>query len=109
MSQTVYHVVPNEGRWAVKREGGDFPHRVVASQSAAVEAAKRLLRFEAPGRIVVHGSDGAIERVHAYDSPPPPTPSSAPGWQGVVLSKPALAVAGVAFLVALGWGLSRRE
>ncbi|MEM9998581.1 MAG: DUF2188 domain-containing protein [Bacteroidota bacterium] len=109
MPQTVYHVVPNEGRWAVKREGVEFPHRVVETQAAAVEAAQRLLRFEAPGRIVVHGSDGAIERVHAYDEPPPAPVSAAPSWRAVVFSKPALAVAGAAFLVALGWGLSRRD
>ncbi|MEM8599971.1 MAG: DUF2188 domain-containing protein [Bacteroidota bacterium] len=109
MSQTVYHVVPNDGRWAVKREGVEFPHRVVESQAAAVEAAQRLLRFEAPGRIVVHGSDGAIERVHAYDEAPPMPAGNQPDWRAIVFSKPALAAAGAAFLVALGWGLSRRD
>ena len=64
MAQTVYHVVPNEGRWAVKREGADRASRVADDQNEAVEVAEQLARNQAPARVVVHGADGLIQTVH---------------------------------------------
>lgn len=107
MPQTVYHVVPSEGRWAVKREGADRASRVAEEQDEAVAAAEQLARNQAPGRVVVHGPNGLIQSVHTFEAVPTRVESGRE-WLDVVLSKPVLAAVGVAALVALGYGLRDR-
>ncbi len=102
---SVYHVVPNDGQWAVKREGSDRAIRVTADRSAAVRDATTFVRNQAAGRVVVHRADGAIETVHTYDTLPV---RSGRAWVHVLLSKPALALFGTVFLVAVGWSLRDR-
>jgi hypothetical protein len=107
MPQIVYHVVPNEGRWAVKREGAERASRVADSQDEAVAVAEQMARNQAPGRVVVHGANGLIESVHTYDQVPARVESGRE-WLDVVLSKPALVAVGVAALVAVGYSLRER-
>lgn len=104
---SVYHVVPRDGQWAVKLEGSDRASRVADDRDAAVHAADGFIRSLGVGRVVVHREDGTIESVHTYDSLPASIESGR-DWLGVVLSKPALALAGVAFLVAVGYSLRDR-
>ena len=107
MPQIVYHVVPNEERWAVKREGADRASRVADTQDEAVAVAEQMARNQAPGRVVVHGANGLIQTVHTYDSVPARVESGRE-WLDVVLSKPVLAAVGVAALVAVGYGMRDR-
>lgn len=102
---SVYHVVPNEGQWAVKREGTDRAIRVNSDRDAAIRDATTFVRNQAAGRVVIHRADGAIETVHNYDTLPV---ESGRDWMELVLSKPALALAGTVFLVAVGWSLRDR-
>ncbi|HLT48303.1 MAG TPA: DUF2188 domain-containing protein [Rubricoccaceae bacterium] len=107
MPQIVYHVVPSEGRWAVKREGADRASRVADTQDEAVAVAEQMARNQAPGRVVVHGANGLIESVHTYDAVPARVESGRE-WLDLVLSRPVLAAVGVAALVALGYALRER-
>ncbi|HYE96702.1 MAG TPA: DUF2188 domain-containing protein [Rubricoccaceae bacterium] len=107
MANTVYHVVPSDGRWAVKREGGHRPSRLADSRDEAFEAAESFARHLAPGRVVLHRADGTIESVHTFDTVPANV-ATGRDWLRVVLSKPALAAAGVTLLVALGWAMRER-
>ena len=107
MPQIVYHVVPNEERWAVKREGADRASRVADTQDEAVAVAEQMARNQAPGRVVVHGANGLIQTVHTYDAVPARVESGRE-WLDVVLSKPVLVAVGVAALVAVGYGMRDR-
>src|SRR5690606_20990528 len=107
MPQIVYHVVPNEDRWAVKREGADRASRVAETQDEAVAVAEQMARNQAPTRVVVHGANGLIQTVHTYDAVPAPVESGRE-WVDVVLSKPVLVAVGVAALVAVGYGMRDR-
>lgn len=107
MPQIVYHVVPSDGRWAVKREGAERASRVADSQDEAVSAAEQMARNQAPGRVVVHGASGLIESVHTFDAVPARVESGRE-WLDVVLSKPVLVAVGVAALVAVGYSLRER-
>lgn len=107
MAQLVYHVVPHEGRWAVKREGAERPSRIADTQDEAVAVAEQMARNQAPGRVVVHGADGLIQTVHTYDAVPARVESGRE-WLDIVLSRPVLAAVGVAALVALGYALRER-
>ena len=101
---SVYHVVPRDGQWAVKLEGAERASRVTDERDHAVDAADGFIRSLGSGRVVIHREDGTIESVHTYDSLPAPIETGRE-WLDVVLSKPVLAAAGVAFLVAVGWAM----
>ena len=95
----VYHVVPQEDRWAVKREGSQQATRVEDDREDAVRQASGFVRNAGAGRVVVHGDNGAIEKVHTYDQlPAPPSPLEG------LLAWPVLAGFGLALLAVLvGW------
>ena len=107
MPQTVYHVVPYEERWAIKREGVDRAVRVADSRKDMIGQAETMAQNQAPGRVVIHAEDGTIESVHTYSSVPARVDTGRE-WLDVVLSKPVLAGVGVAFLVAVGFSMRDR-
>ena len=78
MSMTV-HVIPKDGRWAVKREGGSSA-RVFSTPKEAIKIARVIAREELPGQLVVHGLDGRIKEYNTYGITPikdPPGKKSA--------------------------------
>ena len=78
MSMTV-HVIPRDGQWAVKREGGK-PARVFSTQREAIKSARVIAREGISGQLVVHGRNGQIREYDAYGIPPiqdPPGKKSA--------------------------------
>lgn len=103
--RNVYHVVPHEDRWGVRLEGSPSLSYETDGRDEAVDRAASYVRDLGAGRIVVHGESGQIETVHTFDQLPAPHGS----WRDAVLSRPAFAAVAVGFLVALGYGLSRRR
>ena len=78
MPKTV-HVIPSDGQWAVKREGGRAA-RVFSTQREAIESGKVMARSESSGQLVVHGRNGQIREHDTYGMPPiqdPPGKKSA--------------------------------
>lgn len=53
------HVLPKEGGWQVRRDGGDRIAGVYRTQAEATEAAKSTLR-RSGGELMVQGRDGRI-------------------------------------------------
>ena len=104
-SPNVYHVVPNDGRWAIRLEGSPTLSYHADDQDAAVDRAVGYVRQLGAGRIVVHAETGQIETVHTFDR----LPEAEPSWLDAVLSRPVYVGAAVAGLVALGVGLARRR
>ncbi len=54
------HVVPEQGRWAVKTAGGDRGARVYDTQAEAIDAAKKAATKGAA--VVIHGRDGRVRQ-----------------------------------------------
>ena len=63
---TRYHVVPDEERWAVRREGEDDPLATFAHKRSALSAARSAAKDTEPSVLTVHGKDGKILRSHVY-------------------------------------------
>ena len=105
-SRNVYHVVPHDDRWAVRREGSEVPSASGLDEDAALEAAVDIVKTLGIGRVVVHGDGGKISAVHTYDQLPTFDDRS---WLDAVLSQPALALGVAAGLVAVGVVLARRR
>ncbi|MBL8292822.1 MAG: DUF2188 domain-containing protein [Bryobacterales bacterium] len=74
------HVVPNNGGWAVMREGSAASTvRVYATQKEAVRAAREIVRRTVAGQVVIHGADGSMRTRDRHGLPmvqPPPRKST---------------------------------
>jgi hypothetical protein len=55
-----HHVVPEQGRWAVKAAGSTRAARVYDTQAEAIDAAKKATTKN--GQVVVHGRDGRVRQ-----------------------------------------------
>lgn len=54
------HVVPEQGRWAVKTAGSNRVARVYATQAEAIDAAKKATTKDT--RVVIHGRNGRVRQ-----------------------------------------------
>jgi hypothetical protein len=65
------HVVPHNGKWAVKGDGNQRFSRVVATQAEALDLARRIARNQGVD-VVIHGRDGRIRDKDSYGGDPFP-------------------------------------
>jgi hypothetical protein len=66
------HVVPHDGKWAVRGEGNQRVTSTHGTQREAIEAAREIAKNNY-SELVVHGSDGRIrDRDHYGRDPYPP-------------------------------------
>lgn len=59
------HVVPHEGKWAVKAAGSDKPTSVHDTQHEAVEKAREAAKKQATV-LFIHAHDGHVREQHDY-------------------------------------------
>jgi predicted RNase H-like HicB family nuclease len=59
---SVYHVVPADGRWIVKRSGATRASRIYPRKDLAVQHGKALARKHAT-KLVIHNRDGSARTV----------------------------------------------
>ena len=66
------HVVPRDGKWAVRRTGADKVTRHFDTRREAIEAAREFARNQRT-ELYIHGTDGLICERESYgkDSLPP--------------------------------------
>lgn len=66
------HVVPNGGKWSVRRAGAARASHTFATRTEAIEKATELARHQKT-ELYIHGSDGRIRERSSYgDDPHPP-------------------------------------
>lgn len=65
------HVVPNEGKWAAKRENAERATRITESQREAIRIA-RDLAMKTKSEVFIHGKDGKIRERNSYGNDPYP-------------------------------------
>ena len=72
MSRKAQHVVPRDGKWAVRKTGADRVTRRFDTQREAIELARELSQKQKT-ELYIHGKDGRIrERDSFGDDPFPP-------------------------------------
>ena len=72
MSRMSQHVVPRDGKWAVRRGGSDRVTRRFDTQLEAIAAARELARKQRT-ELYIHGEDGRIRARDSFgDDPFPP-------------------------------------
>lgn len=65
------HVVPHEGKWAVRGEGNSRVSSEHRTQGTAINSATRTARHE-KSEVVIHGRDGKIRDKDSYGPDPCP-------------------------------------
>lgn len=65
------HVVPFDGKWAVRGEGNARSTSVHETQSEAIEAAREIARNQR-SELVIHRTDGRIRERDSYGNDPFP-------------------------------------
>ena len=72
MPRKSQHVVPRDGKWAVRRTGAVRASRKFDTQREAIEAARDIARSQGT-ELYIHGQDGRIRERNSYgkDSFPP--------------------------------------
>jgi uncharacterized protein YdaT len=65
------HVVPRDGRWAVRGEGNEKDTSLHDTQADAIDAARDIARNQRT-EIVVHRMDGKIRDKDSYGNDPYP-------------------------------------
>lgn len=68
MSRRQRHVVRDGDVWSVKKPGSDRASSRHRTQAEAEAAAKRIMRNQGGGEVVIHGQDG---RIRDSDTVPP--------------------------------------
>ena len=71
MSRKGQHVVPRDGKWAVRKAGADRITRRFNTQSEAIDAARDLARNQGT-ELYIHGRDGRIRGRDSYGKDPFP-------------------------------------
>jgi hypothetical protein len=66
------HIVPHEGRWAVKPEGAKQPSSTHSTQREAIDRGRQVAE-DRGGELLIHGRDGRIRErdSHGRDPFPP--------------------------------------
>ena len=73
MPRNVQHVVPRNGKWAVRKSGSTRVSRYFKTQGEAIEAARDIAKRECT-ELYIHGSDGRIRERNSYGNDPFPPP-----------------------------------
>lgn len=64
---TVYHIVPHEEGWAVKREGAERATSVHDTKKEALSAGRDAAKNRLPSRLIVHKQDRTVQETFAYE------------------------------------------
>lgn len=71
MSKKGQHVVPNQGKWSVRRAGSTRASATYSTQREAIERAREIARNQGT-ELYIHGMDGRIRERNTYGSDPFP-------------------------------------
>lgn len=66
------HVVPNDGKWQVRKSGAVRATGTYPTQSEAIARGRELARNQR-SVLYIHGTDGRIRERISYDAGPPPS------------------------------------
>ena len=66
----VYHVVPAEEGWEVKKEGNKRPSAKTRLKKEAIDRAKELAKKAKLGQVIIHKRDGTIQTEYTYGQDP---------------------------------------
>ena len=73
MASMNIHVLPEDGRWAIKEEGQDEPFQIHETQEAAITDARALASSRGV-ELLIHGENGEIRERDSHGNDPRDVP-----------------------------------
>jgi hypothetical protein len=68
--KVIYHVtMRRDGRWGIRKEGGERPSAVCDTKDEAVERAREIARNLPWSQLIVHNMDGKVAHDFNYGAP----------------------------------------
>jgi len=71
MSKKGQHVVPNGGKWSVRKAGATRASGTYGTQTEAISQAKKIAQNQKT-ELYIHGRDGRIRERNSYGNDPHP-------------------------------------
>jgi len=71
MSKKGQHVVPNDGKWSVKKAGAAKASSTHEKQADAIKTATKIAQNQKT-ELYIHGKDGRIRERNSYGNDPHP-------------------------------------
>ena len=71
MASKGQHVVPRNGKWAIRRSGSDKATKIFDTQKEAIVQGRRIARNQGT-ELYIHGRDGRIRDRDSYGQDPHP-------------------------------------
>ncbi|MGI2035701.1 DUF2188 domain-containing protein [Rhizobium panacihumi] len=72
MSSKGQHVVPQAGKWGVRKAGSSKSTSLHSTQAEAIKVATQIARNQ-KANVYIHGEDGRIRERNSYGNDPHPT------------------------------------
>lgn len=69
-NRTIYHIVPRDKGWGVKKAESSRCSSIHRKKSTALKKAKRLAKESKPSQVKIHKRDGTFQREHTYGPDP---------------------------------------
>ncbi len=71
MKENKVHVVPHDGKWAVKKAGSVRASAIVETQKEAIPLGKQIAK-KSNSELLIHGENGKIREKNSYGRDPYP-------------------------------------
>lgn len=65
--ETVYHVVPHDDGWAVRKEGAERATSVHGTKKEALSAGRETAKKHLPSALIVHKQDRSVQETFTYE------------------------------------------
>lgn len=65
-ARRTWHVLPHDRGWQVRADGAKRATAVMARKNEAQRRARELARRNEPSQVVVHKTDGSVQRQNTY-------------------------------------------
>ncbi|MBB5685330.1 DUF2188 domain-containing protein [Sphingobium boeckii] len=69
MTKKGQHVVPNQGKWSVRKEGASRASGTYKTQAEAIAAGANIAKNQR-SELYIHGKDGRIRERNSYGNDP---------------------------------------
>lgn len=71
MPKTTQHVIPHDGKWAVKKGGAEKATKIFNRKTDAESYGNQLAKKQ-DAELIIHGKDGRIQNPNSFGNDPCP-------------------------------------
>ena len=69
-TRKVWHIIPKDNNWAIKKEGADRLSGIHDNKQDAIKEVQKIAKNNTPSQIIVHDKHGVIQTEWTYGKDP---------------------------------------